>query len=130
MKSHITVVGILFIFFGVMGLFGACCLLLVLIGPGLIPLFAEGEGIPALILTTLAIILATMAVLFSIPDLIAGIGIIQMRPWARILGLILAVLSLINLAAFPLSTIFGVYALWVLLKDESVALFESEEPCC
>ena len=126
MKSHITLVGILFIAFGVLGLFGACCLFLALTGPGLIPLFAEGEAIPAVVLTTLAIVLATTAVLFSIPDIIAGVGIFQMRPWARILGLILGALSLINLAAFPISTIFGAYALWVLLHEETVALFESE----
>ncbi len=130
MKSHVTAVGIFFVAFGVLGLFGACCLLLVFIGPGLIPLFAEGEGIPAVILTTLAMVLAATAVLFSIPDLIAGVGIFQMRPWARILGLILGAFSLVNLAAFPISTIFGAYALWVLLHQETIALFESGEPCC
>jgi len=46
----------------------------------------------------------------------AGWGLLQRAPWARLLALILAFLALFNV---PFGTAIGVYTLWVLLPDES-----------
>jgi hypothetical protein len=45
------------------------------------------------------------------------------RPWARTTALVLAVL---NLLLLPFGTALGIYALWVLLHDETRRLFEGE----
>ncbi len=60
----------------------------------------------------------------SLPGLIAGIGLLKRRPWARILGIVVAVLSLINI---PVGTIVGIYGLWVLFSSETEQIL-SESP--
>lgn len=52
---------------------------------------------------------------------IAGWGLLQREPWARLLTLILAFLSLINV---PFGTALGVYTLWVLLPTQSEEEYE------
>src|SRR6266700_3355122 len=47
---------------------------------------------------------------------LAGWGLIQREPWARILTLILGFLALIQV---PFGTVLGVYMLWVLLPADS-----------
>jgi hypothetical protein len=58
----------------------------------------------------------------GIPGIIAGIGLLKYKRWARILGI---VLSAIRLISFPFGTILGIYGLWVLLNKETEALFEN-----
>jgi hypothetical protein len=56
----------------------------------------------------------------SLPSLIAGIGLLQFRSWARILTIVLSVLELIHV---PFGTALGIYGLWVLLSQGSERLF-------
>jgi len=56
-------------------------------------------------------------VIFSIPGVIAGVGLIKYKPWARILGI---VMSIFNLFTFPHGTIIGVYSIIVLFDQETV----------
>ncbi len=57
---------------------------------------------------------------WSLPCLIVGFGLVKRRPWARIGGIVVAVLSLV---VIPFGTVFGVYALWVLFSQEAERLF-------
>ena len=66
--------------------------------------------------------LVVFLVAVSLPGLIAGIGLLKRRPWARILGIIVAVLCLVNI---PIGTIVGIYGLWVLFSRETEQLLES-----
>jgi hypothetical protein len=54
------------------------------------------------------------------PGLIAGIGMWKYANWARILGIVLSALNLINV---PFGTILGAYGLWVLLSKDTERLF-------
>jgi hypothetical protein len=56
----------------------------------------------------------------SLPGLIAGIGLLQFKPWARILAIIVSALDLIHI---PLGTALGIYGFWVLLSRETEMLF-------
>jgi hypothetical protein len=47
---------------------------------------------------------------------IAGWGLLQREPWARVIALVLGFLSLFNI---PFGTAVGVYTLWVLLPVQS-----------
>jgi len=71
--------------------------------------------------TALAVFLA----LFAIPSLITGYGLLHFKPWARIVGIILSALSLINI---PIGTVIGVYGLWVLLNKDTERLFTAVVP--
>jgi len=48
--------------------------------------------------------------------LIAGWGLIQRDPWARVVALVVGFVSLFNV---PLGTALGIYTLWVLLPSQS-----------
>jgi hypothetical protein len=47
---------------------------------------------------------------------IAGWGLLQREPWARIIALVLGFISLFNI---PFGTAVGIYSLWVLLPAQS-----------
>ena len=52
----------------------------------------------------------------AVAGFLAGWGLLNYRPWARMLTLILGVVSLIHV---PFGTALGIYTLWVLLPTES-----------
>ena len=66
-------------------------------------------------------------VIFSIPGLIAGFGLIKYRPWARILAI---VMSILNLLSFPFGTVIGVYSMIVLFDQEAVRLLNGSPTAC
>ncbi len=60
-------------------------------------------------------------ILVSLPGLLAGMGLMNHRGWARILAMIVAVFHILNL---PIGTALGIYTFWVLTNDEAVAALE------
>ena len=59
-----------------------------------------------------------MAVLFFLPGLIGGVGLLRGKAWARA---IIIVLSFLIVLLFPVGTALGGFGLWVLLGRESKA---------
>jgi predicted nucleic acid-binding Zn ribbon protein len=53
---------------------------------------------------------------------IAGWGLLQREPWARVLAIVLGFLSLFNI---PFGTAVGIYTLWVLLPAHSHEEYEA-----
>lgn len=53
---------------------------------------------------------------------IAGWGLMQREPWARVIALVLGFISLFNI---PFGTAVGVYTLWVLLPAQSEEEYDS-----
>lgn len=51
-----------------------------------------------------------------LPGLLAGIGLLKRKSWARILALVVGFFSLFS---FPLGTALAIYTFWVLLQDDS-----------
>ena len=54
---------------------------------------------------------------FSIPTLIAGIGLLTRQTWAMIFALIMGCLKLFN---FPIGTAIGIYAIWIYAEDQKI----------
>jgi hypothetical protein len=122
MEIHAKVLGILNIIAGVMGLCGALVLMLVF-GSAAGVVGATGDpdaaiAMPIIGLTGMALVIFT--VLMSLPAVIIGYGLYRLRPWARVAGIVLSILSLI---VFPFGTILGVYGLWVLFSKDGERLF-------
>jgi hypothetical protein len=82
----------------------------------------EDAGIPAGVLQLIMVVVTGIVILLTLPCLVLGYGLINLRPWARVLGIVLAALNLLN---FPLGTAVSLYAFWVLLKPETEALFKA-----
>lgn len=113
MDKHITAVGALFIAFGALGLFLALIVLLAVVGGGLI----SGDEAAIAITSIVGISIAGPFLLIEALKVVGGIALLQRRPWARILVLVLSFVSLIMI---PIGTAYGIYAIWVLMKDDTV----------
>lgn len=120
MKNHVTAVAVLQLGMGILGITTACILLVLLLLPGIFIVSLEGEALPLTILSAIGAIIAGMIVVFSAPKIVAGIGLLMWKNWARYLTMVLAVIQLFNI---PVGTAIGAYSLWVLLQDETEALF-------
>jgi hypothetical protein len=120
MEKHVHVLGILYIVFNALGLLLALILFWALIGPGII----SGDAEAFAILTIIALVLWSILVIMSIPGIIGGIALLKRQSWARILVLILGFLNLLDI---PFGTALGIYTIWVLMKDETIALFEAKK---
>lgn len=116
MKDHVTVVAVLRIGFAVLGLLAAVLVFVGTVGGGLISGDAEAIRITSIVGTVVG---GGLGVL-SVPGLLAGIGLLRRWSWARWLSLILAVLDLL---VIPIGTLFGIYAIWVLMQNETEAMF-------
>ncbi len=123
METHVKVLGVLNIALGALGIIAALIVLAVFGGAaGLIEAQAHDPGARFAVPLVGAIggILALFLLIVSAPAVVAGIGLLQFREWARILGIVISALNLLNV---PVGTALGIYGLWVLLSDATQPLF-------
>lgn len=120
MHSHIKVVGIVHIVLSGLSLLAAFTLLVGATAvAALIGLEDAQGGVLAFLIFT---VVPTFFLVTAIPGLVCGLGLLNYRPWARILAIILAALQLLN---FPIGTLFGAYSFWVLLSADGAAAFRT-----
>jgi hypothetical protein len=120
MDKHVTILAILFIAFHAVGIIAAIIIFLVVAGGGLL----SGDPDAIAITTAVGSGIAFFLSIISIPGIIGGIGLLRFAQWARVLVLVLGFLNLINI---PFGTILGVYAIWVLMNEETAQLFRSAD---
>jgi len=121
MDKHVDVISILWIVSGSLGILLAIFIFWLLWGITFIPNIGyEASYILRLVATWVSIFLAV----FSAPEIIGGIGLLKRKEWGRILVLVVSFFNLVN---FPLGTALGVYSFIILLKEETVRLFASEQ---
>jgi hypothetical protein len=70
----------------------------------IVPAFLSFTGLISLVLASLGFV--------------AGWGLLERRPWARTLAIVVAIIALLNPI---LGTILGIYTLWVLLPSDAEA---------
>ena len=116
MNIHVPLLGWLYIAGHAIFLLLGICGLLLLSGIGGI----TGDPVANRILTLIGTFGAVFFTLLSLPGLLASFGLIKREPWARILALVIAFLNLVN---FPLGTVLGIYAFFVLLQKEASEYF-------
>ena len=128
MTTHIKVLAVLYIVLSAFGLLAAIFLGLVFgTASGIVGMNADPHdaAIALPIIGLAGTALVTFLVLVSLPGLVAGIGLLKLQPWARILGIVVAVLNLIHV---PIGTAVGIYGLWVLLNRETERVFARTLP--
>ena len=123
MPAHVDLIGLLFIVWGVLtALIGVSTLML---GIGAVALLASasrsggGEmaaGLTAVAFTALAII----AMIWGVAHVMVGVPLRRHRPSARLIALML---GSVDLVLVPYGTALGIYAMWVLLHEDSKKLF-------
>lgn len=128
MRKHVQILGILNIVWGSFGVMGALIILLIFGGTiGLIGMASPhdpGAHFAIPIITVIGGAIFLLLIVTSVPSIVAGIGLLRLASWSRILAIVLSALHLLSI---PLGTALGVYGLWVLLSDETAALFAPAE---
>ena len=123
MTTHVKVLGVLYIALSAIGLMAALFLMLAVgTASSIVGLNAEpadaAVALPIIGIAGSALVVFLLAL--SLPGLIVGIGLLKLASWARIAGIVLAIIHLINI---PVGTALGIYALWVLLSEHGKAVF-------
>ena len=122
--SHVDLVGVLFMVWGGLTiLIGASTLALGMAAASLITAAADaGRGQFAASLTAATFtVFALIAIIWGAGHVAIGVLVRRRRHWSRLAALLLASVDLLLL---PYGTALGVYALWVLLREDSKTLFE------
>jgi len=117
MEKHINVVAALQIGLSIFGIVIGIIILVVL---SLVGGFVDDRD-ASFVLHLVGGIVSFLLFLLSVPGIIAGIGLLGKKEWARILTLVLSVLNLMNI---PVGTAVGAYSIWALVQEETVALFK------
>jgi len=121
MATHVKVLAILFIIWGALELLAGTLGSLLLGGLATAARASDDAnaifGSTILGLTGVALLIFTIVT--GIPSVICGIGLLKHKRWARILGIVLAALTVIH---FPIGTAFGIYALYVFFQKDTEAL--------
>jgi len=123
--THVKVIAVLFIVFGAMS---ALVALLAPLGLGVLATLVGRSGdqdaaVGATVLGLAGVLITVIAGVKAVLNLVTGWGLLKLKPWARIAGIVMAAL---NLLSFPLGTAFGVYALVILFRKDTEALFAKQ----
>lgn len=126
METHVKVLGVLYLVLSGLALLTALFLIIAVGGvAGIVGVAADPRdaaiAIPVVGMAGTAV--AAFLLILALPGLIAGWGLLNYRPWARILALVLSGLNLLNV---PFGTALGLYGLWVLLSRDTERLFTEQ----
>ncbi len=118
MKQHVELLGWINVVTGGLGVLVGLFLFAILVG--LAPNTPDPGGANALLI--IGIGLGGFITVLSLPTMVAGIGLLQHKSWARVLTIILAVFALFN---FPIGTLIAIYTFWVLTNEEAGRILEA-----
>lgn len=124
---HVRILAVLQIIYATLGLllglgtfmlFGGIAAIVSLTAP------IDESIVAAPVLAFIGGIIASIIIVLSLPRLIAGIGLLKHREWARVLSVVVGVIGLIDV---PVGTALGIYSLCVLLNRDGAALFRGTD---
>jgi hypothetical protein len=125
MAQHVKILGVLHIIYAGLVILAGVIVLLVMGGiAGLVGVSDHSQdsltAIP--ILAAIGGFVFVLLLVLSLPGLIGGFALMQYKPWARILVIVLSALELLSI---PFGTALGIYGFWVLLNPETERLFQA-----
>ena len=117
-QEHVRLVGILWMAYSALSVVGGVVLMIVArtIFGGFIRLPNGPPPEFTAWLSPFLTFIGGMVLLKGAAGFIAGWGLLQREPWARVVTLVIGFISLFNI---PLGTALGIYTLWVLLPTQS-----------
>ena len=121
MDSHIKIIGILHVVLGGMEILAAIAIFLLFGGLAGLAGVSDSSGIAAPILGGVGGIIAIAILIFALPGLIGGLGLLSLAPWSRVFMIVISALHLLHV---PFGTALGIYGLWALTRPEAEALFQ------
>lgn len=119
LEYHLRILGTLWVIAG--ALFSIPGLILMTLGSFVRLSIPATEHIGRLIGPLVLTAIGTSLFLVAVGGIIVGWGLLKRQPWARIVAIVLGVISLLHP---PFGTALGIYTLWVLLSDQAGAEYE------
>ena len=114
MDKHLTIAGAMHLAVAALGLLAIPIVLLTLNGTG-VAAFLAGEPGAFVLLSGIGTFVSFMILAVSIPNLVAGVGLLRRRGWSRAGARFASVINLVNP---PFGPILAAYTLWVLLRTD------------
>lgn len=124
MDSHINIAGIIHLIMGGLGLLAGICVTAFVVlmgglgGLGALAEQSAGAGEALAVFGSMGILgmfIGGFIVFLSLPQMLAGYGLMRRRAWAPMVALIV---SMFQLLSFPIGTVVACYTGWVLLSSE------------
>jgi ABC-type tungstate transport system substrate-binding protein len=78
---------------------------------------ADDRRVIEMVLSLMQVLPYLIIIFFSIPTLIAGVGLLTKQRWATLFALIMGCLKLFS---FPIGTAIGIYAIWIYSEDHKL----------
>jgi hypothetical protein len=116
-QEHVRLLAMLWMAYSALNVIGG--VVMIVVANTIFGRFTHVAGVPAEItiwLRPLIVAIGSMILVKSAAGFLAGWGLLQREPWARILALVVGFISLLNI---PLGTALGIYTMWVLLPAQS-----------
>ena len=122
MATHVKVLAGFFAVFAALLLIGAFFLPLIIGFVGTVVGTSDEPDAAAVgaFLGFTGVVLSVVLVCLAVPFGICSYGLFKLRPWGRIMGIIMSAMALIQL---PLGTLVGIYGLIVLFQKKTEELF-------
>jgi hypothetical protein len=121
LQQHVTILGWLYLVGHALFLVIGGFVFILLTGIAAVSGEREAMAVLGIVGTSVGLLLAALAV----PGLLAGYGLLTRKPWARVLTLVVGILSLVN---FPIGTAIGIYTFWVLTQETATDYFAAPVP--
>ena len=128
MEKHVDVLGILFIVYGIFNSLIGLMILALYMGMGAVMGIAGGSSgdeemiVIGGIMGVVGLLTGCLVLVFSLPGIVAGLGLRRRAGWARIVAIVVGAMSIMSI---PFGTALGIYALVVLLDKEVGEAFQA-----
>lgn len=125
MTGHVRALAVLQIVYASMGLLLGVAVFLMFGGIATVVGFnasLDESFVAVPVLTLIGGIASSVLILLSLPRLLAGMGLLKLQNWGRILTFVVSILGLLD---FPIGTGLGIYALWVMTHRDTLPLFDA-----
>jgi len=122
-QQHVHLLGILWL--ALSALNAAAGLIMIVVGGTLFAHLHEMGAppeVPTGFLSAIVSTIGTIVLVKAAVGFLAGWGLMQREPWARVVALVLGFIALLHV---PFGTALGIYTLWVLLPAESHQEYEA-----
>lgn len=120
-EKHLDILGWIYIVHAGFLLVIAAVVFVAFAGAAFIEGIAEGDFGSMALATLIGGIVGFCFALIAVPSFFAGLGLLNRKPWARVLALILGFFKSFD---FPIGFAVAIYAYWVLLQTDADYVFK------
>ncbi len=85
----------------------------------------KGNGLPPSFIGTIMVFAVVLNVVLAVPSFVAGYAFLNRKPWAKIAGIVAAVISAIRI---PFGTLVSIYTFWFLFSEPGKSLYDRSSP--